>query len=254
MSIQIRHRVTGAVLLTVEAESLAGLELEAEDPAEINLNGADLAGADLSGVCFERVSLAGADLGGVNLSDSTLLHVTINEANLQGANLAGCTLTFADVMRANLRGANLVAAILCHVALDGTDMRDVDARAARFGDIRMIGTDITGLKYGPRSKWDGIEFLKNDQFPQPNRAIYTEISPDEFLTPDREMQLSIEEASAWSIFDWDSEETDKPNKPVASGPRPEKKKTKRFSSAVQNVVAVRRQNGSIGQRLRQRPS
>ena len=75
MTIEIRHRDTGAVLRTVNAETLRGI---------------DLAGADLSGANLRGANLSGADLSGANLS---------------GANLSGANLSWADLSGANLSGA-----------------------------------------------------------------------------------------------------------------------------------------------------
>ena len=74
---EIKHKLTSEVLLTIEGDSLQGA----------NLKGADLQGADLKG----------ADLQGADL----------RWANLQGANLQGANLQGADLRWANLRWANL---------------------------------------------------------------------------------------------------------------------------------------------------
>jgi|688.fasta_scaffold747850_2 hypothetical protein len=87
--IEIRHRDTGVVLHTVNAETLRGADLDGA-----NLRGANLIGAYLSGA-----DLTGADLSGANLY----------EANLNGANLTRADLTGANLYRANLYGATMGA-------------------------------------------------------------------------------------------------------------------------------------------------
>ena len=86
--ITITDRHTGAVIRSLDAETLAYADLHGAD-----LHGADLSGADLSG----------AYLGGANL----------HEADLTGANLHG-----ADLTGANLHGADLVGADLCDVLVN----------------------------------------------------------------------------------------------------------------------------------------
>ncbi len=97
--IEIKHRFTGAVLLTVEANILAG---------------ADLAGADLAGA-----DLRGADLTGAYLAD----------AGLPGAGLTCADLTCADLTCADLRGANLRDAVLP----DGSTVETYDPRPVFAG-------------------------------------------------------------------------------------------------------------------------
>ena len=103
MKSEITHSMTGALLFSLECESLK-LCVVAAVSGKINLRGADLRDANLRG----------ADLRG---------------ANLRGANLYGANLRDADLRDADLRGANLVGANLCGAYLiDGGQ----DARGYRF--------------------------------------------------------------------------------------------------------------------------
>ena len=79
MPIEIRRRDTGAVLHTVDADTLIRADLRR----------ADLSGADLTGT-----NLCGASLCG---------------AYLTGADLSGADLSVADLTRADLRGATIYA-------------------------------------------------------------------------------------------------------------------------------------------------
>ena len=77
MPIEIRHRDTGAVLHTVNAETLRGAylyiaNLNGADLYGANLNGADLRGADLTGASLSRANLTGAYLGRANLNGATM--------------------------------------------------------------------------------------------------------------------------------------------------------------------------------------
>ena len=74
---EIKHKITNEVLLTIEGDSLR----------EANLQGANLQWANLQWADLQGANLHGADLQG---------------ANLQGANLHG-----ANLQRANLKWADL---------------------------------------------------------------------------------------------------------------------------------------------------
>ena len=62
MAVEIKHHFTGAVLRTVDADTLEGADLGGAD-----LGGADLRGADLGGAY-----LGGADLGGARIGEHVL--------------------------------------------------------------------------------------------------------------------------------------------------------------------------------------
>ena len=84
---EIKHKITNKVLLTIEGDSLQGA----------NLQGANLQGANLQWANLQWANLRGANLQGANLRG----------ANLQWANLRGANLRGANLRRANLQGANL---------------------------------------------------------------------------------------------------------------------------------------------------
>ena len=60
--IQIKHRLTGKVLLEVEGADLFGADLKGANLKGANLKGADLKGADLSCAYLKGANLKGADL------------------------------------------------------------------------------------------------------------------------------------------------------------------------------------------------
>jgi hypothetical protein len=107
MSIEIKHRISGATIKVVEAA---------------NLYGADLYGADLYG----------ADLYGANLRDASLRGADLHGANLRGADLRGADLRYADLHGADLRGANLY----------GADLRDASLRGAKNAELAIAATRI----------------------------------------------------------------------------------------------------------------
>ena len=84
---EIKHKLTNEVLLTIGGDSLKGA----------NLKGANLQGASLQWANLQHANLQDANLPGANLQG----------ANLQGANLKYANLKYANLKYANLKGANL---------------------------------------------------------------------------------------------------------------------------------------------------
>ena len=70
--IEIKHRNTGSVLLSIEADNLRGADLEGADLYRADLQGANLRGADLRG----------ADLRGANLDGEILKQTPLVVINL----------------------------------------------------------------------------------------------------------------------------------------------------------------------------
>jgi hypothetical protein len=66
--IEIKHKDTGAVLHTVEADTLSGADLSGADLRWADLIGANLSWANLHGADLRRADLRGADLSGADLS------------------------------------------------------------------------------------------------------------------------------------------------------------------------------------------
>lgn len=82
MLYEIKHRLTGAVLFSLECSSLK-LCVEAAVKMRAYLVGANLGGAYLGGANLGGANLVGADLGGANLVGADLVG-----ADLGGADLA----------------------------------------------------------------------------------------------------------------------------------------------------------------------
>ncbi len=120
----IRHAQTGAVLLEVAADTLAGADLTA----------AQLAGADLQGLDLSKASLAYANLRDANL----------RKANLAGARLAGCVLNDANLEEAVLTRADLVEASLTNCKLHGAILTQADLRRAVVTGADFSSADLTG--------------------------------------------------------------------------------------------------------------
>ena len=59
---EIKHKITNEVLLTIEGDSLQGANLQEADLRGANLRGANLRGADLRGADLREANLRWADL------------------------------------------------------------------------------------------------------------------------------------------------------------------------------------------------
>jgi hypothetical protein len=127
MPTEIKHRNTGAVLHTVEADTLSGA----------NLSGANLVGANL----------VGADLSG---------------ANLRGADLVGADLREADLSGANLRGADLVGADLREATINANKLSRLLARAMRVRDGHEFF--FFALQDGPPKIKAGCRWLTIEEY------------------------------------------------------------------------------------------
>ncbi len=104
--IEIKHKITGAVIYTHQGDTLVGANLSCANLRGADLLGVNLHDADLSGANLRGANLRGADLRGVNLRG-----VNLSDANLSDANLRGANLRYANIRCAYLYGANLYGAI-----------------------------------------------------------------------------------------------------------------------------------------------
>jgi len=127
MKIEIKHRITGRVLFSLETESLK-LCVEAAVRSIAYLRDADLGGADL-----RDAYLRGADLRDAYLRDAYLGGAYLRDADLRGAYLRGAYLRDAD-----LGGADLRDAYLRDADLGGADLRDAYLRDAYLRGAKNI--------------------------------------------------------------------------------------------------------------------
>ncbi len=87
---EIKHKLTNEVLLTIECDSLQGADLQGA-----NLQGANLRHADLQHANLQHADLQHADLQGADLRGADLRWANLRWANLQHADLP------TDVIRIN---------------------------------------------------------------------------------------------------------------------------------------------------------
>jgi len=114
---EIKHRITGAVLFSMECDSLK-IAVETAVGTDTNLAGANLADTNLRGANLAGANLRGANLAGINLVGANLVDANLNDAYLRGGNL-----TCANLVDANLNAANLADAYLRGANLTGVKIR-----------------------------------------------------------------------------------------------------------------------------------
>ena len=127
MKIEITHRVSGAVLFGVEAESWrCAVEIALKQDAD----------------------LRGADLGG---------------ANLLGANLWGANLRDTDLWSANLRGTRVLAvAFLGHIDGWATTLWRTDQGYRIQAGCHMFTLDEATAHYADRADRRGLYYLATE--------------------------------------------------------------------------------------------
>ena len=126
------QNLRGAVICTVEGDTLCNA----------NLSGANLWGANLIGANLRGASLSGASLCGANLSGANLIGASLRNANLSGANLIGVDLRYASLSGANLWGANLIGANLSGASLRNANLINADLLdAIVFDDAKLLSNN-----------------------------------------------------------------------------------------------------------------
>jgi hypothetical protein len=167
MKFEIKSRITGDVLFSIEKTSLRlAVEAAAKSGASLygaDLSGASLYGADLSGANLSEAKLSGANLSGANLSGANLSEANLSGAHLSGAKLYGAKLYEADLYGANLSGANLSEASLCGADLYGANLSGANLYGAHLSGANLSPlqlAELSILSEGPLFGWkkcrDGV--------------------------------------------------------------------------------------------------
>ena len=102
MTIQIRHKRTGGVIIEGEYNSLKECleQNEGTDLRDADLRGTDLTNANLRGIDLRGANLRDADLRDADLEDADLRGTDLEDANLQGAeNYVNSHDVFTEVIR-----------------------------------------------------------------------------------------------------------------------------------------------------------
>ena len=125
---EIKHKITGEVLLTIE---------------RANLQYADLRGASLQGANLQYANLRGANLRGASLQGANLQYANLQYADLQYANLP------TDVIRIN--GMRWDVTILYGYMRIGCQHHHVDDWG-KFTDVEISKMDDDALEFWQANK------------------------------------------------------------------------------------------------------
>jgi len=147
---QIKHRLTGNVLFSLECASLK-IAVEAAVKAHCTLRGSYLSGSDLSGSDLRGSDLRGSYLSGSDLSGSDLSGSYLRGSNLRGSNLRGSDLSWSnlrgsDVSWSNLRGSNLRGSNLSGSNLRGSNLSGSDLSWSNLSGSNLSGSNLRGAK------------------------------------------------------------------------------------------------------------
>ena len=128
MAVEIKHRFTGAVLRTVDADTLQGTYLRGTYLTGAYLRGADLKGADLGGAYLTGAYLTGAYLRGARIGEHVLTRLVAQLQRSTGHGvIAFATTNGAVIVRAGCFTGTLAQA---RAYKAGTDYAWADENAA----------------------------------------------------------------------------------------------------------------------------
>jgi uncharacterized protein YjbI with pentapeptide repeats len=141
--IEIKHKVSHAVILRSAVDTLNGKNLTGFD-----LTSADLSGTSMCYTCFCRTKLHLADLSGAILCNAVLDAANLELANLSKADLSSASLLGAQLRGANLSGASLRYALFTGADLTGANLEKADLSMAdlraNFRDAVLVNADLRG--------------------------------------------------------------------------------------------------------------
>jgi len=142
--IDLRHKSTGEIIVSIDLPMLAKADLSGLDLAGVNLRDASLWGTNLSNADLENADLTGArlpytDLRGANLNRAHFWHADIHQALLTDADLSGADFNHTQLFASELTGANL---------------RDLRLCASRVTWANLSGRSL------PTQKWFSTQFTK----------------------------------------------------------------------------------------------
>ena len=138
MKFEIKHRWSGEILFSIEAENWR-FAVEAAIKAKANLSEADLSWANLSW----------ANLSEANLSEANLSWANLSEADLSKANLSWANLSWADLSKANLSWADLSKADLSKADLSKANLSEADLSPIKsdfFAVLSSAPKEVEGLR------------------------------------------------------------------------------------------------------------
>src|SRR5438094_245464 len=135
--LEIRHRVTGAVLHRDPIRPLAQAELRG-----LNLLGAALPAADLRGADLRGTDLGDANLELAHFEGADLSNASLNVADISGGKLDKVDASFARVLATRLHAASLRGGNFERASLIWTDLSNADLRDGRFERADLTGVNM----------------------------------------------------------------------------------------------------------------
>jgi len=182
MLFEIKSRATGAILFSLETESMK-LCIEAAIKSSANLSSADLRSADLRSADLRSADLRSADLRSADLRSADLRSVDLRYADLRSADLRYANLSSADLRSADLRYANLSSADLRYADLSSADLRSADLRYAKGIDKNLV-TPLRILLEQPGPIWAYKLVKRNGEGPFNGGINYIDPKIDVFSVAD----------------------------------------------------------------------
>ena len=145
---EIKHKLTNEVLLTIECDNLQYADLQYANLQYANLQYANLQYANLQGANLQYADLQYANLRGANLRGADLRGADLQGTNLRGANLRGADLP-TDVIRIN--GMRWDVTILHGYMRIGCQHHHVD-KWSKFTDDEISKMDGGALEFWQANK------------------------------------------------------------------------------------------------------
>ena len=145
MKFEVKHRVTGVVLASVDDDSkslLSSSLISTLRKGGGKLDGADFKSVDLSYVALADTSFVGADFGKASLycvsfSDCDFIGANFKDTNLAGAGFKNCKFTSANFKDADLRLSGF----------SDCDFTGADFSGATLDDIELVRCTTTGADF-----------------------------------------------------------------------------------------------------------
>ena len=145
--IEIKHKITGKILHTVNADTLQSADLRHAELADADLSGTNLSRANLSRANLSRANLSNTDMTGANLDNANLSNVDLSGALLNSADLSGAIIRKVDLTNTVMSGAKLRETTFsdCRTLHQAKGLEFVQHRAPSSLDIRTIRACVNDL-------------------------------------------------------------------------------------------------------------
>ena len=143
---EIKHRYTGAVIYSCEAETFRECAERAVKEkvslSEADMRGADMSWADMRGADMREADMRGADMSWADMREANMRGANMSEANMREADMRGADMSEANMREAYMRGADMRGANMSEANMRGADMREADMREADMREADMRGANM----------------------------------------------------------------------------------------------------------------